>query len=425
VLAVLAAATARPRVAAGDTEVASEHVRVRGELDHATLRSFADLAEAVYPQWRAYFGAEPKKSWLPLDLRVLRDRDSFLAALRGVGVSGSMAGAGGYYDPGTRTSYLYPQPHTSSTRLLVLHELTHQFQYKAVQDNRGERSPVWHKEGLAEHFGFHRRTKTGVETGVLDVVAIDARPVEFAARYRAGTFDPWAIGTGARANVDYTDSLGMVETFLRTSDEGLRDLFHEWERDVFRGADAGRHFEKTFRGKKERIERAAREVWGDWKRTWKIVYVAWDEEPGAIVAKGMPWAVLQGVSPQVPGKAAIEAEVTLSADAAAGGVSLGLQGVDDLVVFEVRPGGVLRLAQKKGGAWRDLGGASSPSTTVGVPVRLRLALVGTDLVAEAGGAPAMRVPILDAGLLPSDLEGPAGLLAEAGEVRFADVRTGG
>src|SRR5204863_79908 len=90
--------------------------------------------------------------------RRVRPGGSADAPLRRAGVGPqAVTSAGGYYDPGSKTSYLFSQPHDSSTRLLVLHELTHQFQAKATLENELVRSPGWHKEGLAEHFGFHRR----------------------------------------------------------------------------------------------------------------------------------------------------------------------------------------------------------------------------------------------------------------------------
>src|SRR5688572_30239239 len=220
------------------------------------LRELADLGEAGWPHWKAYFQAEPPKNRLPLEMVVSKDRDSFLAATKGLGVD--LSTAGGWYDAGARTSYLFLQPHLSSTRLLVLHELTHQYQYKALQDDVPDRSPVWHREGLAEHFGFHRRTKAGLEVGALDVVAIDARPVECAELVRAGKLDTWGIGTGARSAPDYTESLALVETFLRTKDETLKKAYAQWEREIYKGGNGGKRFEKVFAGKRERLEEIGR-----------------------------------------------------------------------------------------------------------------------------------------------------------------------
>ncbi len=405
---------------------ATPHVRARGDVDPALVEEFARLAEAAYPQWKAYFGAEPRKEWLPLDLVVLKDRASFLSAVHAAGASGDFPGAGGYYHPATRTSYLYLQPHLSSSRLLVLHELTHQYQYKAVQDN-GDRTPVWHKEGLAEHFGFHRRTAAGLETGALDVVAIDSRPVQCAARVREGKVDLWAIGTGA-AQADYTDALAMVETFLRTSDAGLRTAFHEWEKDVYRGAPAASRFEKAFRGKKDRLEAALKEVWGRFERTWSIVYIAWDEDGGDVVGRGLPWAFLKGSRPLSGATASVEAAVALSPGAVAGGVAIGVRGPDDLVSAEVCDpdgGGRLRLRVKRAGVWTEIGTGDVPGGALHRRVGLRLAVEGTDLVVTVDGNPVLRVSWSSVGLTPADLGGTAGLIAESGEVRFGSVRTGG
>jgi hypothetical protein len=419
----LAAAGASAGPSKDDDAARTSHVRVRGDVPLETRREFAALAEAAYPQWKSYFGAEPRHEWLPLDLVATTTRDAFLTAVHEAGAPGEFAGAGGYYHPASKTSYLYLQPHASSSRLLVLHELTHQFQYKAVQDN-ADRTPVWHKEGLAEHFGFHRRTEKGLETGALDVVAIDDRPVQCAERVRLGKIDPWAIGTGA-ATPDYTDSLAMVEALLRTKDDGLKAAFRDWEHDVVQGAPGPSRFEKAFRGKKERLEAALRETWGGFRRTWSIVYVAWDEKDGEVTGRGMPWAFLQGGRPMSFSNASVEARVSLGTSTVAAGLAIGVKGADDLVSAEVTAQSRVRLRRKRGGAWTPLGEVAPAGGTVGRAVPLRLFVEGADLVVTTDGLPALRVPWASAGLSPTDLDGPAGLIAESGEAKFAGSRAGG
>ena len=410
--------------AAGDDEAETPHVRARGDVGSEMISRFAALAEAAWPQWKAHFGVEPPRRRLPLALDVRATREGFLAAVHAAGGPASLPGAGGYYDPHSRTSFLYLQPHVSSTRLLVLHELTHQYQYKALQDDVPDRSPIWHKEGLAEHFGSHRLVAGGVETGALDVVAIDARPQECADRVRAGTFDPWAVGTGGVAAPDYVDSLALVETFLRTKDDGLRDAYRAWEREMYAGGNALAKFERAFRGKEARLRAAASEVWGGFRRTWTVTYVAWDEEPGAIVGRGMPWALLRGSATLPAGSASVEAVVSLSPGAAAGGVALAVRGADDLVSAEVRAPGRVVLRRKRAGVWTELAGADVPGAE-SRPLALRLRLRGTTLSVDVDGAPQLSVEAGAAGLASAELAGTAALCAESGEVRFAKTTAGG
>ena len=423
VLALLLSAPV-PAAGAGDGEAKSAHVHARGDVGPELLRQFVDLAEAAWPQWKAYFLTEPKKDRLPLVMDVRKDRDGFFAALRAVGGPSSLPGAGGYYDPKSRVSFLYLQPHLSSSRLLVLHELTHQYQYKALQDDVPDRSPVWHREGLAEHFGSHRRIEGGVETGALDVVSIDDRPVQCAQRVREGKFDPWAVGTGTATAPDYTDALALVETFLKTKDDTLRKAYREWEREIYRGGNAGSRFEKLFQGKKARLEAAAKEVWGDFRRTWSIVFIAWDEEKGVITGRGLPWALLRGGAPIAGASAFVEAEIDVARDAGGGGVALGVKGSDDLLSADLWNGGRVTLRLKRHGAWSELGAAMPTGSAAGGPTKIRLVVRGTDIVVEVAGVPAIHVEGSVAGLSLADLPGTPGLLAEGGEVRFARVKFG-
>jgi hypothetical protein len=290
VAAVLA--THPASVVAADAEVRTAHLLVRGDVAEAELARYGALAEACWEHWKAYFGAEPKKKDLPLLLDVRRDREGFESALRRAGVDrAAVANAGGYYDPGSKTSYLFLQPHDSSTRLLVLHELTHQLHAKVMLDNDMTRSPLWHKEGIAEWFGFHRRGKAGLEVGVLDGVVIDDRPTLCAERLRAPGADPWAVLAGTAKAVDYTDALMLVSAFLRTKDETVAKAFKRLERDFESGGDPTKKTERAFAGKKERVLAAVHETWDGFRRPWKGVYIAWDEEDSAIIgtdAVGLP-----------------------------------------------------------------------------------------------------------------------------------------
>lgn len=414
-----------PRAAAGDDEFKTAHVTVRGDVGAARVRAWAELAEAAYPQWKAFFDAEPPKSRLPLELDVRTTREGFLHAVHVVGVTGALPGAGGYYDPRSRWSFLYLQPHETSTRLLVLHELTHQYQYKALQDDVPDRSPVWHREGLAEHFGYHRRSATGVELGALDMVAIDDRPTQCAERVRAGTFDAWAVGTGTAPNPDYADALTLVETFLRTTDKGLVSTYHAWEREIYKTGNANSKFERLFESKRARLAAAVTEVWGGFRAPWKVGYVGWDEEPGAIVGRGMPWAMLEGQVPVPSASRFVEAEIELGADAVGGGIALGVKDKEHLLLAEVRAEGVVLLRRRVNAVWTEF--AQVPLAVRGrplTPVKVRFELRGTIARVAVDGMPAIERDLAGAGVTLSDVEGAAGLTAEAGTVRFRKLLVG-
>jgi hypothetical protein len=167
------------------------------------------------------------------------------------------------------------------------------------------------------------------------------------------------------------------------------------------------------------------EVWGGLRRPWNVVYVAWDEVPGAIVGEGRPWAFLRGTADLRGSDVAIEAAVTLGPRTVAGGVCLGVRSPDDLVALEVRADGTVRVRVKRRGVWTDVGGVTLPTKPAGRAVRLRLGVRGLALRLEIDGMPAPDVSFSAARLSPTDLEGTAGLMAESGEVRFADVKVQG
>jgi len=414
-----------PLAVAADDEFKTAHVTVRGDIGAARIRAWAELAEAAYPQWKVFFGAEPPKNRLPLELDVRTDREGFLHAVHVVGVTGELPRAGGYYDPRSRWSFLYLQPHETSTRLLVLHELTHQYQYKALQDDVPDRSPMWHREGLAEHFGYHRRTATGVDLGALDMVAIDDRPTQCAERVRAGTFDAWAVGTGTAPNPDYADALTLVETFLRTTDKGLTAAYHAWEREIYRSGNANAKFEKLFESKRARLSAAVLEVWGTFQAPWKVGYVGWDEEPGAIVGRGMPWAILVGQMPVPPAHRWIESVIELGPGAQSGGIALGVRDKEHLLLAEIRAEGVLLLRRRVDAVWTEF--ARVPLPMAGYATRgvgLRFELTGTIAKLTLDGQPVAEVDLARAGVTPADVEGGAGLTAEGGVVRFRKTLAG-
>jgi hypothetical protein len=419
--ALLASAPAREAGARVD-EATSAHVAAEGDVGAELLKELVDLGEAGWPHWKAYFEKEPPASRMPLRMDVRRTREKFIASLRSAGVTGDLPGAGGYYDPKTRISFLYLQPHVSSTRLLVLHELTHQFQYKALQDDVPDRSPPWHREGLAEHFGAHRRASTGLEVGALDVVAIDERPCQCAERVAAGTFKPWEVATGAKEG-DYTDALALVETLLRTKDVTLTKLFHKWEDEIYKGGNANKRFERVFTGMKDRLAAASTEVWGGFRRTWRVGYVAWDEKDGTVVGTGTPWAFLEGQAPLAAGHASVRADVSLAADALAGGLALASRGKEDFLGVEVRKPDVVSLRRRRDRAWTEIAKATLPAAISERPVRLRISLVGSTATVEAGGTQMLRQDV-SAALSPAELSGAAGLFAEGGPVRFGNLGTG-
>jgi hypothetical protein len=117
-------------------------------FDFDEAENLAALAETAWLGFAAFFGVEVSG---PLEVYVDADADSFYATLARAGI-GEPEGAGGYYDPGSGDAFLFRQPTVYYSRVLFLHELTHQY-----QDHAGAMSglPFWYVEGLAESLGRH------------------------------------------------------------------------------------------------------------------------------------------------------------------------------------------------------------------------------------------------------------------------------
>ena len=130
---------------------------VRVTTDHYVLtvdaiadpQDYARLVEAAYAAWTEDFGAAPDGG--PLELQLYPTYDAWVAGLAARGIA-APAGAGGYYDPGTRLASLYRQPTLYFTEMLWLHEAFHQFH---LLTRTGGPLPTWYVEGMAEWSSRH------------------------------------------------------------------------------------------------------------------------------------------------------------------------------------------------------------------------------------------------------------------------------
>ena len=175
--------------------VETEHYRFTSELEEDEALSMAQLAEAAYQAFAAYFGAEPPD--LPLSVGWYATAASWEAAMAADGISAPEAG--GYYWPGSQTAYMYTQPTIYFSRMLFLHELAHQFHYLARTGNSDRNA--WYVEGLAEYLSRHDWDGRCVRLGRLPMLTWEDYPAQALAEGVVdfdGTNDlsrPWAWAT--------------------------------------------------------------------------------------------------------------------------------------------------------------------------------------------------------------------------------------
>jgi len=158
-------------VARAGEVVETEHYRLDWEGERAAAEEMARLLEAAWKPYAAYFKAKPKLGKDErLKVRFFADREGWAQAITADGAT-PPDGAGGYYGPGSETAYLFRQPTTYYTRVLMLHEAAHQFHYLA---KTGNKSPVaeWYTEGVAEYLSWHHWDGAELDLGVLPAVSL-------------------------------------------------------------------------------------------------------------------------------------------------------------------------------------------------------------------------------------------------------------
>lgn len=117
-------------------------------FDEEESENLAALAETSWEAFGAFFGVAPDER---REVLIAADEAGMNAELSADGIS-ELEGAGGYYDPIGGRAYLYRQPTAYYSRVLLLHELAHQYQ-DATSYTSG--LPFWYVEGVAEALGRH------------------------------------------------------------------------------------------------------------------------------------------------------------------------------------------------------------------------------------------------------------------------------
>jgi hypothetical protein len=108
-----------------------------------------------------------------LSVKYFATAAAFDAALAADGVSVG-AETGGYYAPDNQTAYLSAQPNPYYSRVLLVHEATHQFHFltRLVQPS----IPFWYAEGHAEYLSRHDWDGRCVRLGVTSLLSWEDMP---------------------------------------------------------------------------------------------------------------------------------------------------------------------------------------------------------------------------------------------------------
>ncbi len=262
-----------------------ERLRITGDVPEAWITTAADLGNALYPELKKHFGREPKPAELPLQLVLYPDRDAFAEGMQAAGHRDpAQEESGGFTDGVKGTSRVWLQADAFHTRRLILHELVHQFHDKCQDSAHRGKGPFWYREGIAEWFGWHRRTKAGVRFGAIDVIARGGARGDARKRMKKGIYPAWDLAVGKR-KADSGDALCLVGAFLGTKDKDVRSRFRTWEADLLQHGGGSKSFERAFESMKGDVASAVRVFWQSAPLPWATSSGGWDERDGVVSAK--------------------------------------------------------------------------------------------------------------------------------------------
>ncbi|MCB9596035.1 MAG: hypothetical protein H6719_25160 [Sandaracinaceae bacterium] len=375
--------------AGGLTTARTARYEVEAQVDAAQAELFARMLEAAWTAQVDFFGGEPTPA-LPLRVRVFRDQAAFEAGLAEDGL-GPVGDAGGYYEPSNATAYLFDQPTRYFTRMLVLHEATHQF-HDAVR--AAGTLPFWYVEGVAEAQSRHDWDGRCIRLGVVPLLTFEDAP--------AGALRTLEAGATLADVVDeaLTPSRAIAWSIFRYLEDGPnRAAFRRFRARV----DDGAAIPDAFRD--ELGDPAALDA------GW-IPAVRAAQEPMTPVF--LEWihvdpSTLDGFA-DVFTVAVVKAPVTRfetsfaapSTPGWSGGVVLGYESPTRFVALVVRDSGRLQRFDVDGGAvWNDVGAAPAAvggryAFTVEHGASGAVVTVnGTELTVDTG-LPARSGPALDA-----------------------------
>ena len=236
------------------------HYELYAETTQADAIDLARLLEASSAAFAAWFERPfPLGSGERFKVKYFKDQPSFAAGLAADGIN-APTDAGGYFDPGTKTAYLYRQGNPYYSHVLLLHEATHQYHH--LSRIKVPSLPFWYMEGHAEYLARHDWDGRCVRLGVVSLLSWEDLPSKVSppidvAGIVGGSVTPtraqaWALfrylDTNLRAKLTaYRDALDATGTasfatlvadpatlgtplaaWLPTAQEPMKPIFTEW-----------------------------------------------------------------------------------------------------------------------------------------------------------------------------------------------------
>ena len=330
---------ADPRV----SDVNTEHYHVRSAGPDAEV--VGRMLEGLHGQLADFFGRRPEGR---LEVEIHATREAYQEALGRDGLS--YVGGGGYYAPGTKKVYLFPQPSEYFTRQLISHEAAHQFHFLVATGNSAPRS-AWYVEGLAEYFAMHNFDGHRLKTGVVPAISLEDYPAKAIAALEAHDWDLEGVISG-RVKAERPLAWSLVHFLVHRRPAEFKRLAAKLDRDAQPlaawEATLGRITPEFVAEYRQSVEEHA--------QPWSIVWTAWQEVGAAI--EGDSRVVGVCVLKKTPRR--LEAEMELVDGKLKAGMVFGYSSPQDFYMLQVFSHGRVWIVRRVDDQWETLVSEAAP-----------------------------------------------------------------
>ena len=329
--------------------VETAHYRLEVEAVEATAEEYGRVLEAAYEGLAEFFGKEPKLADDErMRVRFFDTHASWAAGMRADGVE-PPTDAGGYYAPAKRTAYLYRQPTRTFTRVLLVHEATHQFHYLARTRN-AQPTAKWYREGVAEFLSWHTWDGARIRLGVRPRITLSDYAAKALAAVTTDGFDLGGVVAG-RTWPGYPTAWALFRYLATGRDGKPLKGFETFCRKMDSGGGIGPLFKRFFRGGKR-----FREAFVAWleaeQQPWTWMFNEWEDRGGGSF-RGFA-GVVSACRLKQPAER-LTAGLEIPAEGPwCGGLLLHYGGADDYTVALLDHRRRLRVDRRLNGAWKHL-----------------------------------------------------------------------
>lgn len=344
------AASPRDTAHASGSVATGDHYRLESAGQQAEADDWLRMLEAAWPQYEAFFGAAPKLGkGETLRVAFFETQEEMQRAIRDAGGT-PPSGAGGYYDPNSRTAFAWRQPSPWYTRTLVLHECAHQF-HRLARVGAKVSPPEWYGEGVVEHLSQHTWDGEHLRLAVTPLLSLEDRPGKALESAKSGAFRADAVIDG-RAPAERPGCMYLVRWMCEAQDKKLRPKFDALAAKMDRGAKVSLSDFEAAVGPWKKRQAEFLEWLATVQQPWEPLFVDWDARgEAALRGSSAVVAICRRRAPSSHVAANLRPQGT---GAWRGGVLLSWTGPRDYVIGMVHDGGKGRIDRLEDGAWKVL-----------------------------------------------------------------------